>query len=90
MAFGNVVLLRPLWLTLLPVLGAAAWWIARRIFGLAGWDRAADAELLRVMARYGHVVSGVATRLPPAALVVAVLLILGLAGPALRTKATCP
>ena len=87
MAFGNVVLLRPLWLILLPVLGVAAWWIARRTFGLAGWERAADAELLRVMARYGHVVSGVTTRLPPAALAAAVLLVLGLAGPGLRTTA---
>ena len=85
--WGGFALLRPWWLLALPAI-AAPLWRARRAGRLAGWTAAMDPELLRAMERFGRVLPG----RPPGRwlpVVLAVALVLALAGPALR-KAGAP
>lgn len=51
----EITLLRPLWLVALPLLAVFFWLLWRRRGSLGDWSLAADPELLRAMARLGHV-----------------------------------
>lgn len=83
---SGLILLRPGWLALLPVLALAALWLWRRRGGLGGWERAADPELLRAMAGAGQVLPAGPPSRALAALGVAGCVALALAGPALPRR----
>ena len=80
---GSLILLRPLWLLVLPAIAAFSYIALRRARGLGGWEAAVDPVLMRAMARFGRVVPGKGRRLlVPVA--IACLIALALAGPAKR------
>ncbi len=82
----EITLLRPLWLVALPVVAGLGWWMLRRSRGLGDWRRAADPALLRALAMLGKV-EPQARNLPLlAALGVAALAVLALAGPAVERR----
>ena len=82
----EVTLLRPGWLLALPVLALAGWWLWRRQGSLGDWTRAADPGLLGAMAALGRVDTGAGRRPMGAALAVAALAVLALAGPAVERR----
>ena len=84
--WGDVALLRPWWLLLLPLVLVTARLAGRRSASPAGWRAAMDPALLQAMARMGRILpgAGAAGRLPSAILAT---LALALAGPALRDRA---
>ncbi len=86
MELGEITLLRPLWLLALPLVAGFGWWLMRQTRGLGSWTRAADPALLRALAVLGRV-EAQASRLPLiAALGVAALAVLALAGPAMERR----
>ncbi len=86
MTWGDLTLLRPMWLLALPVLVGLGWWLWTRRAGVGDWSRVADPALLRAMAALGRV-EGSADRFPVAApLIAAGLVVLALAGPAVERR----
>ena len=81
-ALGTFALLRPAWLLALPLLMLAMLLTRAGAGGLADWPRAIDPPLLAAMLRRGAVQGGGRTGWN-GLLAVGVLVILGLAGPAL-------
>ena len=83
--FG-LTFLRPVWLLGLPV-ALALFWLAARRGSADSWAQAVDPQLLAAMLRRGGAGSGGHSR-PWAALVIALLATLALAGPALERAGT--
>ncbi len=82
----EITLLRPFWLLALPVLAGYAWWLYTKPGGLGDWDRVVNPALLAAMTALGRV-DGHSSRLPLAAtLLVAVIAVLALAGPAVERR----
>lgn len=84
---NEIVLLRPWWLAVLPLLLVLALWQWRRGPTAGAWERVMPPAMLAAMRALGHLHAG-APRRGLAALASAALLCLGLCGPALpRTDA---
>ncbi len=86
MSMPDLTLLRPFWLLALPVLWALALWLRRRRGSLGDWGRVADPQLLRALYALGQVAPGVVGVPGRAALAVAALTVLALAGPAVERR----
>ena len=88
MSWGDITLLRPLWLVALPILMVIAWRLWSRRGGLGGWDKAGDPALMAAMAALGRVApaAGQATFLAPIS--AAAIAIVALAGPAVERRDT--
>ncbi|GJD51851.1 hypothetical protein OPKNFCMD_4610 [Methylobacterium crusticola] len=80
-----VTLLRPAWLLALPLLALLAWRAAYRAGPLGDWGRAVEPHLMAALAARGGVRPG---RRPARGLIAAAaaLVLLGLAGPAIRRR----
>ena len=74
------------WLLALPVLALAGWWLWRRQGSLGGLDAGRRSGLLGAMAALGRVDTGAGRRPMGAALAVAALAVLALAGPAVERR----
>ncbi|PKQ11811.1 MAG: VWA domain-containing protein [Alphaproteobacteria bacterium HGW-Alphaproteobacteria-1] len=84
---SGVTVLHPEWLWALPLLGLAALWLWRRRGAAGDWGRVADPGLLAAMAAMGRVAGGAARGATSgASLVLAALLALALAGPAVERR----
>lgn len=82
------VLLRPLWLLLLPIIAALGFWLFRRPASVGTWQAAIDPSLLNAMSQIGRVPqmsSGGRTLLP---LIGAGFVAVALAGPAVERRDT--
>lgn len=88
MSWGDITLLRPLYLLALPVLAIIAWLLWSRRGGLGGWDKAGDPDLMAAMAALGRVApaSGQAAFLIP--LAAAGIVMFALVGPAVERRDT--
>ncbi|MCB4767914.1 VWA domain-containing protein [Ancylobacter sp. Lp-2] len=78
---STLVLLRPWWLAILPLLAAVALWQWWRGPAAGGWERVMPPAMLAAMRALGHL-NGMARRPGLAALAAAGLIGLGLCGPA--------
>ena len=85
-ALADLVLLRPAWLLALPVLALLGWALRRRIAGLGDWLLVADAPLLAAARALDGGGGTPGTGLPVAALSVAGIAVLALAGPAVERR----
>lgn len=83
-AFGHVALLRPWWLLALPAVAILLALSKPRGGQLAGWEKAADPRLLAAMVARGAAVGGGFRA--PAILIVLLLGIVALTGPAIQRK----
>ncbi|MET4128201.1 VWA domain-containing protein [Roseovarius sp. MBR-6] len=81
-----VTFLHPGWLWALPALGLLALWLWRRRGAAGDWGRVADPGLLAAMAVMGRVAQGTGRARLVAALALAALLVLALAGPAVERR----
>lgn len=78
----GLVLLRPVWLVLLPMLGLLALWLWWRGPDAGGWQKVMPARMLAAMAALGHLDrAGRSTPLLP--LAAAAVIAAGMAGPAM-------
>ena len=82
----DAALLRPLWGLGLLVVAAIGAYVWRRSGALGGWSKAANPHLLEAMAELGHVDERGDKRRLVAAIAVAVITVLALAGPALERR----
>lgn len=81
---GGLILLRPLWLAVLPAVVGLAWLAMRRADGLSRWRRIIDPAFLPVLRQLGHVTEARRNTRPWLLGAAAALLALGLSGPATR------
>ena len=84
----DVTLLRPLWLVALPLIALSGWWLWSRRGSLGDWQRATDAALLQAMAALGRIERTPSRGPLLAALAVAALTVVALAGPAIERRDT--
>lgn len=82
----DLTLLRPFWLLALLPLVLAGWWLMRRLGTLGAWREAAKPELLQALTHLGWVETRVNRRPLLASLLVVVIIILALAGPAVERR----
>ncbi|WP_282607004.1 VWA domain-containing protein [Pelagibius sp. Alg239-R121] len=77
----DIMLLRPQWLLVVPLVAVVGYYFVPRVTALAGWDRAIDPALLAALERLGRVVPGSGRRnwFPAAT---AMLIAFALIGPA--------
>ena len=78
---SGVILLRPGWLAVLPVLVALACWLVLRPPAAGGWERTMPPHMLAAMQALGHL-GGASRRAGWASLLAGALIALGLGGPA--------
>lgn len=84
--WSNILLLRPWWLVLPPVILLFGLWRAKRGGGLAGWESAIDPHLKRVLTALGRITPGRANGALVLSGLVAGGLALALVGIALRDR----
>ncbi|SFD63153.1 vWA domain-containing protein [Roseivivax sediminis] len=82
----DVTLLRPWWLLALPLLAFAAWWLHRRAQSPGDWGRVIEPELMAALSALGRVDGGSARIFGRAALLVAAITVVALAGPAVERR----
>ena len=78
---SGLIVLRPWWLTAIPLLALIALWLWRRGPDAGGWERVMPPAMLAAMQTLGHL-RGTGVRAGIAPLVAAALLSFGLCGPA--------
>lgn len=78
---SGLILLRPFWLAVLPVLAALAFWLVFRPPAAGGWERTMPPHMLAAMRALGHL-GGASRRAGWAPLLAGALIALGLSGPA--------
>lgn len=83
---GDIWLLRPLWLLLLPVVVAAVIWSRRRKSALIGWSKIMSPDLMQAMEQLGHFHRPQQRNTSIIIGIVLILLIIALSGPAVRHK----
>lgn len=81
---GEIWLLRPWWLAALPVLLVLAFLLVRQRGGVGGWSGVVDASILPALEALGHVVYPASKKQGFIPLAVIGVLVLALAGPAVR------
>ncbi len=82
----DVTLLRPSWLLALLPLALTGWWLMKRLGTLGAWREAARPELLQALTELGWVETRVNRRPLLASLLVVLIIILALAGPAIERR----
>lgn len=88
MEFFGAILLRPWWLSAVPIVLALGFWRSRKTSGLAGWDAMFDPSLKQAMTHLGHVVHSRSDSRFLLPFIVASILPIALAGIALDDKET--
>ncbi len=83
---GDIVLLRPLWLLVLPGLVILALFLRRKNADLGDWHRAIDPVLLNALRALGHVETGGLRAAHLAGLTAAGVVVLALSGPAIERR----